>query len=403
MPDGLAAPKNVATVGADAATRTRALSVLQIGMEWFTAGAPGGLARYYTDLFKSLPAAGIDPVGLVCSPNDVAATTGGRVQSFAADGASTLHRVLGVRRATGRMLQRQQVDLVACHFALYGLPVLDRIRRLPLVYHFHGPWAEESGREGERSLSVQAKRAMERLVYRRADRVITLSQAFADLAEQQYGVHRDRLRVVPGSVDIERFAIPQSRMEARAQLGWPADRPILLTVRRLMARMGLDRLLQAMAAVVKVQPDVLLCIAGKGPQAAALQEQALALGLSQNVRLLGFVPDADLPLAYRAADINLLPSDVLEGFGLSAAEALATGTPTMVTPVGGLPDVVRELSPSLIFESGASEHLAAGLTQALRGSIRLPDTDACRAYAASRFSLELCGRRVADVYREVAS
>ncbi len=115
------------------------------------------------------------------------------------------------------------------------------------------------------------------------------------------------------------------------------------------------------------------------------------------------MPDADLPLAYRAADINLLPSDVLEGFGLSAAEALAAGTPTMVTPVGGLPDVVRDLSPNLIFQSGASEHLAAGLSAALRGTIRLPDSETCRAYAASRFSLALCGRRVAEVYREAAS
>ena len=399
MPDGLAAAEAVM----DAVAKARALNVLQIGMEWFTAGAPGGLARYYTDLFKSLPLAGVDPVGLVCSPDNVAEMTGGRVQSFAVDGASTLGRVLGVRRAAGRALRVQQVDLVACHFALYGLPVLDRIRHLPLVYHFHGPWAEESGREGERSLSVQAKRAIERLVYRRADRVITLSEAFADLAERQYGVRRDRLRVIPGSVDVARFAIAESRTEARATLGWPADRPILLTVRRLMARMGLDRLVQAMASVVKVQPDVLLCIAGKGPQAAALQEQAVALGLSQNVRLLGFVPDADLPLAYRAADINILPSDVLEGFGLSAAEALAAGTPTMVTPVGGLPDVVRELSPDLIFQSGASQHLAAGLTAALHGSIRLPDSAACRDYAASRFSLGLCGRRVAEVYREAVS
>ncbi len=393
MLDGIAAPAAVAS--------TRPLSVLQIGMEWFTPGAAGGLSRYYSDLFKSLPGTGIAPLGLVCSPDNVAELTEGRVQSFAPDGASTFDRVKGVRRAAASILRQRPVDLVACHFALYGLPVLDRIRHLPMVYHFHGPWAEESGREGERSLSVLAKRALERLVYRRAARVITLSDAFADLAERQYGVRRDRLRIIPGSVDIERFAIPQSRMDAREALGWPADRPILITVRRLMARMGLDRLITAMQSVVRAQPEVLLCIAGRGPQAAMLQAQVDSLGLSKNVRLLGFLPDAELPLAYRAADINLLPSDALEGFGLSAAEALAAGTPTMVTPVGGLPDVVRELSPDLIFQSGDSEQLAEGLVAALGGRLRLPGSDDCRAYAASRFSLALCGRRVADVYCEV--
>ena len=395
MLDGVAAD-------ATAASNNRMLQVLQIGMEWFTPGAPGGLARYYNDLFKSLPLSGVAPVGLVCSPDNVAALSDGRVQSFAPEGASTFTRAKGVRQAVGRVLHAQPVDVVACHFALYGLPVLDRIRRLPLVYHFHGPWAEESGREGERSATVLAKRALERLVYRRAERVITLSEAFADLAERQYGVRRERLRVIPGSVDVARFAVPQSRAEARATLCWPNDRPILLTVRRLMGRMGLDRLIAAMASVVRAQPDVLLYIAGKGPQAAALQAQAEALQLDRNIRFLGFVPDAELPLAYRAADINLLPSDVLEGFGLSAAEALAAGTPTMVTPVGGLPDVVRDLSAGLIFQSGRSEHLAEGLSAALNGSVRLPDSAACRAYASDRFSLSLCGRRVAAVYREVA-
>ena len=393
MLDGVAAPA--------AALGTRPLSVLQIGMEWFTPGAAGGLSRYYSDLFKSLPSAGVAPLGLVCSPDNVSDLTDGRVRSFALDGASTLDRMKGVRRAAARVLHEQPVDLVACHFALYGLPVLDRIRHLPMVYHFHGPWAEESGREGERSLSVLAKRALERLVYRRAARIITLSQAFAELAERHYGVPRDRLRVIPGSVDVERFAVPQSRAQAREALSWPAGRPILLTVRRLMARMGLDRLITAMQSVARAQPEVLLCIAGRGQQAAALQAQVDSLGLGQHVRFLGFVPDADLPLAYRAADINLLPSDALEGFGLSAAEALAAGTPTMVTPIGGLPDVVRELAPDLIFQSGASEHLASGLIAALGGQLRLPGGDECRAYAAGRFSLALCGRRVADVYREV--
>ena len=389
--------------GVDASpVSTRSLTVLQIGMEWFTPGAAGGLSRYYTDLFKSLPGAGVDPVGLVSGPGNVAELTAGRVQSFAAEGASTWGRMRGARSATSRLLRAQPVDVVAAHFALYSLPVLDCIRHLPLVFHFHGPWAEEAGREGERRLSVLAKRALERLVYHRAARVITLSQAFADLAVRDYAIPPDRIRVIPGSVDIERFAVPQSRDEARAVLGLPTGRPILITVRRLMARMGLDRLLAAMTSVVRAQPDVLLCIAGKGPQAAALQAQAQSLGLSGHVRFMGFVPDADLPLAYRAADLNLLPTDVLEGFGLSAAEALAAGTPTMVTPVGGLPDVVRELSPGLIFQSSSVEHLADGLIAALGGQVALPDAAECRAYAATRFSLALCGQRVGDVYREVA-
>jgi len=395
MPDGMIPPRG-GTEG-----DVRPLRVLQIGMEWFTPTSAGGLARVYADLFKSLPQAGVEPVGLVSGPAGVAEMTGGHVRSFTQDGASFMGRMLGARQGVNHILRTERVDVVAGHFALYAAPALDALKRQPLVFHFHGPWAAESRREGHNGAIVALKQFLETLVYRRAQRVIVLSRAFGELATRSYGIPEDCLRQMPGSVDVARFAVEETRGEARGILGWPSDRPILLTVRRLASRMGLDRLLTAMVPIVKAVPDILLYIAGKGPLAEALRKQSSALGLDKNVRFLGFVPDTDLPLVYRAATINLLPTDMLEGFGLSAAEALAAGTPSMVTPVGGLPDVVFDLAPELIFRSGSSEDLADGLIAALRGGIRLPDSESCRCYAADRFDPLLFARRVADVYREV--
>ena len=76
-------------------------------------------------------------------------------------------------------------DLVAAHFALYTAPLLDLIHRTPLVVHFHGPWALESAVEGSGRISVGAKRMIEQLVYRRAQRVIVLSYAFAELVQKE--------------------------------------------------------------------------------------------------------------------------------------------------------------------------------------------------------------------------
>ena len=381
------------------------LSVLQIGMEWFGPGSSaGGVARLYTDLFASLPQAGVRMCGLVSGPSHINGFTRGAVQSFAADGASFPARLLGVRRSVMRRLREEHFDLVACHFAAYGAPALGQLRDRPLVQHFHGPWAAESRREGEDRAIVAVKQAMEQFVYRRAERVITLSQVFGDLVSRRYGVAPDRVRVVPGAIDTARYsaacAVP--RDAARRQLGWPTDRRILLTIRRLTQRMGLDCMINAMVRIVRAEPAVLLCIGGSGPIAGQLREQAEALGLQDHVRLLGFVPDDDLPLAFRAANINVLPSQTLEGFGLSAAEALAAGTPSMVTPVGGLPEVVGALSPNLIFRSCLVDDLADGVIAALRGDVVLPDAAACRHYADSHFSLALCATRIADVYREVA-
>lgn len=379
------------------------LRVLQIGVEWFQGGLEsGGLDRVYQDLLLSLPCAGVDATGVVMGPCGVDASTNGRVFAFGRAGAAMPERLWRARREVGIQLRCNHFDVVASHFALFTAPALDRMRKRPLVVHFHGPWAGEAAQEGGSRLSVFAKRAIEQAVYRRADRVIVLSRAFADLARDAYGVPEAKLRIVPGSVDVPRYATGLTRAEARERLGWPKDRRILLSVRRLAQRMGLDQLVTAMAEVARAEPDALLMIGGRGHRSEALRAQVASLGLADHVRFLGFVPEKELPLAFRAAEINVVPSVALEGFGLTAAEALASGTPSIVTPVGGLPDVVSPLSPDLVFASPSANDMADRLLAVLRGTVRLPDEKACRHYAADRFGALRSATSVAAVYREVA-
>ncbi len=236
---------------------------------------------------------------------------------------------------------------------------------------------------------------MEKSLYLRSARVIVLSQAFARLASESYGIDPERIRIVPGSADIERFNISATQAAARNRLGLPNDRPILLSVRRLVRRMGLGELIS------RHIPDVLLCIAGRGLLRQELERRVDELSLNEHVRFLGFVEDDDLPYLYRAADINVVPTMALEGFGLVAAESLAAGVPAMVTQVGGLPEVVAGLSEDLLFASPRPEDFAHGLTEALLGRLPLPDAAACAAYAREHFRSELMAGRIADVYREI--
>jgi glycogen(starch) synthase len=378
----------------------RSMRTLQIGMRWLDSGA-GGLDRVFHDLANSLPGQGVAVHGLVVQPADVAARTGGKIEAFTVEGAGLPSRLLGVRHAVRRLVEGGGIDLVAGHFALYLSAALASLGDLPLVQHFHGPWAQESGFEGQKRIAVMVKKTIERRVYRRADRFIVLSRAFADLLSREYGADPERIRIVPGSVDLDRFTNRLSREKARAALGWSTDRPILLSTRRLIARVGLDQLIAAIQTVRRSVPDVLLLIAGRGPLEQVLRRQIEEGRLRGNVRLLGFLPDDELPLAYRAADINVVPTAALEGFGLTAAEALAAGTPSMVTPIGGLPEVVADLAPELVFASGAAPDIAAGLIAALKGEIAIPGSAACRAYAEARFANSLAAQRTAAVYREL--
>jgi glycosyltransferase involved in cell wall biosynthesis len=369
---------------------------LHIGIEY----GMGGEGRIVSELMRCLPQAGFDFKGLVAGPRNVAELTDGRVHGFAAD-EKLMSRLVGARRSIREALTTLKPAVVASHFALYTAPALDLLRHSRNVSHFHGPWSAESLQEGESHLTASVKAWVEGSVYRRADRVIVLSRAFSDLAQRTFGVAPDRIRLVPGCVDIERFAVEATREESRTLLGLPQDRLILVSVRRLVRRMGLHTLIEALSDVVTKVPEVLLCIGGRGPMMAELSASVERRGLSEHVRFFGFVEEDLLPHFYRAANLNVVPTEALEGFGLVAAESMAAGTPSMVTPIGGLPEVVAGLSPNLVFASSTAQDIAEGLTQALLNKLSMPDGDTCRAYVRENFSPQRMAERTAAVYREL--
>jgi glycogen(starch) synthase len=125
-------------------------------------------------------------------------------------------------------------------------------------------------------------------------------------------------------------------------------------------------------------------------------------GLARTVRLLGRLSEEELALAYRAADVTIVPSVALEGFGLVAAESLSAGTPVLVTPVGGLPEVVSPLSDRLVLQACTREAVAEGLVSALRGTLPLPDDAACRRFARERYDWSVIAAAVGKVYRDMA-
>jgi glycosyltransferase involved in cell wall biosynthesis len=382
----------------------RLFSTFQIGMGWFPE-LPGGLDRVYYYLAAHLRRQGVGVYGAVVGSPEVARSTEGDVIPFARLDDSLTTRLRKARSAIGQALEARRPDIIASHFALFTAPVLDKLRHAPLVVHFHGPWAEELTAEtGSDSFRGRLKHTVghliERLVYRRASRCIVLSRAFGDILVRNYHVPEELIRIVPGGVDLARFLIPQSKAEARREFGLEPDRPIVVAVRRLARRMGLDHLIDAIARVRLRYPDVLLLIGGRGPLAAELKSRIEVKGLEKNVRLLGFVPDDKLALLYRAADFSVVPTVALEGFGLITLESLAAGTPVLVTPVGGLPDAVSALSTDLVFVSAAPADIAQGIIDALCGRRSLPGRDECQAYISENFTWTKMAHRTISVYSE---
>lgn len=375
------------------------MHTVQLGKEWFSEQS-GGLNRYYAELIRRLPDVGVGVTGLVAGSEQVAVRSGGMVRAFAPRKASLPARLAGVRAYARRALAEQPDGLLVAHFALYTAPCLDLVRDRPLVVHFHGPWAAESRAEGASPLSARLKHWLEHAVYRRAASFVVLSRAFGTVLEDSHAVGFDRIRVIPGGVDTRRFAPSHTCAEARRLLGWPGDRPIVLVVRRLMRRMGLEDLITSVTHARAAVPDLLVYIAGSGPLARELETRAADEGVSASVRLLGFVPDDQLPVAYQAADVSMVPSVALEGFGLIVAESLASGTPVLVTAVGGLPETLEALAPQCVIHDRGPQALGAAMVGALRGTLPMPSRDACVQYARERFDWSMVAAQVRGVYAE---
>ncbi|MBU9762715.1 glycosyltransferase family 4 protein [Mycobacterium sp. TNTM28] len=354
------------------------------GSEWFSA-MPGGLNRYFTDLFTALR----------CRTDlDLSATafgsppTGG--QSWGDTGGSTWSRVTAAFTDRTGLAPAGVLDR---HFCLYGPAAIDRSRRRPLVVHFHGPWAAESRFAGTTELRARAKYLVERIRYAGAQRFVVLSSHFRDVLIEDYRVPADRIEVIPPGVDLDRFAgLPKPDV--------PDHRRIVLCVRRLEHRMGIHRLIEAWPAVTAAHADAHLVIVGTGTAENDLRRQVTAAGLDQDIEFLGRIEDSALARWYSRAELTVVPSIALEGFGLIALESLATGRPAVVSDCGGLPDAVRDLDPTLVVPADNAEALATRLVAALDGA--LPSPLRCRAHAET-FSWAVAAQRHHTLYQGLAA
>ncbi len=296
------------------------------------------------------------------------------------------------RRACAKLWAEKPFDIVHTHFAYAALGPLRAVPRgTPRLRSFYGPWDAEGWiadadkrRQRLGMLKERVKRTLRHTVeganLKRGHGVVVLSE-HSRREVLSFGYPDKDIRLIPGGADVERFTPAESRADVRRALGLPEGRTLLLSVRRLAPRMGLDNLIKAMPAIVAKRPNALLLIGGKGPEREHLQQLITQNGLQNHIRLLGFIADEELAGYYQAADVFVLPTLALEGFGLVTTEALACGTPVIGTPVGATPEILSQLDPRLI----AGGTGPAALAQAVLGFLEGDWADALTPQCLHRF------------------
>ncbi|MBN2517130.1 MAG: glycosyltransferase family 4 protein [Deltaproteobacteria bacterium] len=242
-------------------------------------------------------------------------------------------------------------------------------------------------------LNIEARKCIERRALNRSDRIIALSGFTREKLLRVYKIPDDKIVIIPGGVDLERFYPAADRTGIKERLNIPGEKTILLTVRNLVPRMGLENLLHAMQAVIKAVPDVYLVVGGEGPLKDRLVSLTRELGIDNHISFAGFIPEADLPDYYRATDIFILPTLELEGFGLITLEALASGVPVLGTPVGGTVEILSRLGSQYLFKDTGPESMSELIIRTCREfkdnpSFQRDVSSRCRVFVEKNYSWE---------------
>ncbi len=224
------------------------------------------------------------------------------------------------------------------------------------VLHIHTPhslglWKQQQMEQDfpgdaerfEQQYNFKVRNPEERRIYNQCATVIATTPPQLDFITSDYGITPEKVFMIPPGYDDNRFypLSEASRRAVRKRLGFHGK--VILAVGRLARNKGYDLLIDAFPLVAKRDAEAVLHLAVGGREMnerersilGELRERAAQTGFSERIIFDSFVSDEELPDYYRAADVFVLCSRY-EPFGMTAIEAMASGTPTVVTVHGGL-------------------------------------------------------------------
>lgn len=206
-----------------------------------------------------------------------------------------------------------------------------RISGKPLIVHVHATEFDRTGGHPNQYIYEEERRGMHA-----ADCVIAVSQHTKNMIVEHYGVEADKITVVHNGIDHKdhRRELPLALEHIRTH-----GQKIVLFVGRITIQKGPDYFIKVARRVLEYDPNVLFVMSGAGDMEHQIIRMAADMGLGEKVIFAGFVRGEELMKLYRAADLYVMPS-ISEPFGITALEALANGTPILVSKQSGVSEVL---------------------------------------------------------------
>lgn len=264
----------------------------------------------------------------------------------------------GLTLNTWRMLHRPRPARVHAHWIIPQGLVLATLglfmqRPPPFLLTIHG--GDLFGLRGP------LMEALKRQVLRRAAALTVVSRPMVDEV-LRLGADPARVHVLPMGVDFDtRFTPGPAEARLKGEI---------LFVGRLVEKKGLRHLIAALPGIIARVSEARLGIAGFGPEETALRAQVAALGLTDRVRFLGALPQAELPAQYRRASVFVAPfvqaaSGDQEGLPVALMEAIACGCPVLAGDLAVLDDLFTPAEADLRVDPTQTDHFASRVAEIL--------------------------------------
>jgi len=294
-----------------------------------------------------------------------------------------------------KICRQQRIDIVHAHLQKAVLSSLwaKRRRGAKVVIHEHGPiFREGAGGVYRRFL---------RWLGPRADAIIANSEAAKSAVENVICAGYPEIDVVANFIDLERFD-PERYDGAvvRQSLGLGADCFVVGFVGRLDRAKGADLLVDAAGALRNERDSYCFFLVGEGHERQRLQERIRQLGLETTVILAGLHEDPAAVM--RAFDVGVVPSR-REAFGIAALELMRMRVPVIVSPVGGLPELVRDGQMGILLPRLTPDAIAQAIRTAAWDSVLRERLSAKAFEHASSFDGQRSIEQVVEIYERLTA
>jgi glycosyltransferase involved in cell wall biosynthesis len=230
---------------------------------------------------------------------------------------------------------------------------------------------------------------------------VAVSYKIAEELNEMCGVEKGRVRVIPNGINPAPFEVsPEKREAARAKYGLAPDDVAVVTVASL-GRKGHNDLVEAAALLAADCPQAMYLFAGTGFGREAIEVQIADAGLTDTVRLLGFIED--IPELLAAADIFCLPT-YSEGLSIAIMEAMAAGLPFTASEVGGNLELIEDGTNGFVFPARDPAALAEALRPLLDDhELRTSIGERNRVRVGKLFTADRMAENYAQLYRDLMS